>query len=90
MMKIEISGSGSISQRHGSADPDPHQNVMDPEHCSQAIWDICERLYGERLDLQSWRRKIQGEGADQEETVVLSEEYDHTKGKKRVSLKKQV
>ncbi len=29
-MKIE--GSGSISQRHGSADPDPdpHQNVMDP------------------------------------------------------------
>jgi hypothetical protein len=25
--------SGSISQRHGSVDPDPHQNVMDPEHC---------------------------------------------------------
>jgi hypothetical protein len=32
-MKIEGSGSGSISQRHGSADPDSHQNVMDPEHC---------------------------------------------------------
>ncbi len=31
VMKIE--GSGSISQRHGSADPDPHQNVMDPQHC---------------------------------------------------------
>jgi hypothetical protein len=30
MMKIE----GSLSQRHGSADPDPdpHQNVMDPQH----------------------------------------------------------
>jgi hypothetical protein len=26
------SGSGSISHRHGSADPNPHQNVMDPEH----------------------------------------------------------
>jgi hypothetical protein len=30
------SASGSISQRHGSADPypdpDPHQNVMDPQH----------------------------------------------------------
>ena len=26
-------GFGSISQRHGSADPDPHQNVMDQEHC---------------------------------------------------------
>ncbi len=38
IMKIEgsLSGSesGSISQRHGSADadPDPHQNVMDPQH----------------------------------------------------------
>jgi hypothetical protein len=36
MMKIEgsasESGSGSISQRHGSADPDPHQNFMDPQH----------------------------------------------------------
>ncbi len=33
-MKIEGTGSGSISQRHGSADtdPDPHQNVMDPQH----------------------------------------------------------
>ncbi len=30
-MKTEF---GSISQRHGSADPDPHQNVMDPQH-----WD---------------------------------------------------
>ncbi len=26
------SGSGSISQRHGSAGPDPLQNAMDPEH----------------------------------------------------------
>jgi hypothetical protein len=25
-------GSQSISQKHGSADPDPHQNVMDPRH----------------------------------------------------------
>jgi hypothetical protein len=36
-MKIEgsgsASGSRSISQRHGSADPDPHQNVTGPEHC---------------------------------------------------------
>jgi hypothetical protein len=33
----KIAGSGyesvSISQRHGYADPDPQQNVMDPEHC---------------------------------------------------------
>jgi hypothetical protein len=38
-MKIEGSGSesGSISQSHGSADPDPHQNVMDPQHCFNLI-----------------------------------------------------
>ncbi len=36
MTKIAGSGSGSISKRHESADPesepDPHQNAMDPEH----------------------------------------------------------
>jgi len=31
------SGSGSISRRHGSADPYPHQHVMDPEHFILAI-----------------------------------------------------
>jgi hypothetical protein len=32
-------GSGSISQKHGSADPDPDppQNVMDPHHCLKEI-----------------------------------------------------
>jgi hypothetical protein len=36
------SGSGSISQRHGSANPvpDPHQNVMDPQHCCQVLLPI--------------------------------------------------
>jgi hypothetical protein len=39
MTKIAGSGSESINQRHGSADPDPdpHQNVMDPEHCFKMI-----------------------------------------------------
>ena len=32
MKKIAGSGSEPISQRHGSADPDPRQNVMDPQH----------------------------------------------------------
>jgi hypothetical protein len=36
MTKIAGSGSesrsGSISQRHGFADPDPHQYVINPEH----------------------------------------------------------
>ncbi len=31
MSMMKIAGSWSISQRHGSADPDPYQNVMDPQ-----------------------------------------------------------
>jgi hypothetical protein len=38
----KIAGSGSISQKHGSEnpdpDPDPPQNVMDPEHWLQG-WE---------------------------------------------------
>jgi hypothetical protein len=35
MTNLAGSESGSISQRHGSEDPDPDppQNVMDPQHC---------------------------------------------------------
>jgi hypothetical protein len=33
-------GSGSISQRYGSWDPDPHQNVTDPQHCLRVL-QIC-------------------------------------------------
>jgi hypothetical protein len=29
----KIAGSGSISQRHRSADPDPYQNVTDLQKC---------------------------------------------------------
>jgi hypothetical protein len=38
--KIAGSGSGSINQRHGSADPDPDppQNFMDPQHCGKPCW----------------------------------------------------
>jgi hypothetical protein len=37
--------SGSITQSHGSADPDPLQNVMDPEHWSNLTVPIffCRR-----------------------------------------------
>jgi hypothetical protein len=48
MTKIAGSGpasaSGSISQRHGSADPypdpDPSQNVMDPQHCYLSLISV--------------------------------------------------
>jgi hypothetical protein len=32
LKKVVGSGSGSISQKFGSPDPDPHQNVRDPQH----------------------------------------------------------
>ncbi len=43
MTKIAGSGSGSISQRHESEDPDPYQNVKDSQHClfvyrSVSVW----------------------------------------------------
>jgi hypothetical protein len=34
---MKIAGSGSISQRYGSADPDPYQNFMDPQHWLRAL-----------------------------------------------------
>jgi hypothetical protein len=34
-------GSGSISHRYRSGDPDPHQNVTDPPHCPQSRRKKC-------------------------------------------------
>ncbi len=44
MTKIAGSGSGSISPKHGSEDPDPDppQNVMNPQHCFE---DWCKCTY---------------------------------------------
>jgi hypothetical protein len=49
-MKIEGSGPGSISPRHGSADPDPdpRQNVMDPQH-----WKKYSKTLGHELVLNA-------------------------------------
>ncbi len=38
-------GSGSISQRCGYGDPDPHQNVMDPQHWDQGGQCENSRMY---------------------------------------------
>jgi hypothetical protein len=44
----KTAGSASISQRLGSADPDsdPHQNVMDPQHCKNT--QILKRMVEHR------------------------------------------
>jgi hypothetical protein len=41
-MKIERSG--FISQRHGSADPDPHRYVMDPQHWNFNFHSLIENM----------------------------------------------
>ncbi len=50
-MKIEGSGSasGSISQKQGSADPDPHQNVMENDMKFGRIFGS-----GSALSLNGW------------------------------------
>jgi hypothetical protein len=35
-LKKEVE-SGSISQRYGSADPDPHQKITDPQHWPKGL-----------------------------------------------------
>jgi hypothetical protein len=58
----KIGGSGSISQRHGSPDPDPHQNVMDPQHWYKlskkfAKKEVCCMFLANRLcflPVQGW------------------------------------
>ncbi len=52
MKKIAGSGStsGSISQKHGSTDPDPkpHQNVMDPKHWANARIPVLNSVWPSR------------------------------------------
>ncbi len=51
-------GSGSISQRHGSTDPDPLQNVMYPEHWLLVCRGSRSRSGAERFT--SWMRRSSG------------------------------
>jgi hypothetical protein len=44
MTKIAGSESGSISQKHGSEDPDPPQNVMVPEHWLEELSGVSQNL----------------------------------------------
>jgi hypothetical protein len=50
------SESGSISQRHRFADPDPHQNVMDPEHClKHKLRNLSFDHYTVTLSKSTWK-----------------------------------
>ncbi len=52
----QVFGHGSAdSQRHGSADPDPHQNVMDPQHWKKDMQKLCMP----RCSLVHWGRELE-------------------------------
>ncbi len=55
-------GSGSIGQRHGSADPDPHQNVMDQEHWYRTLEHMLIKSAADLLSPRV-RRAAGAEGA---------------------------
>jgi hypothetical protein len=48
-------GSGSISQRYGSEDPDPHQNVTDPQHWLEQYFEIFSTMLWNRKDFLRFR-----------------------------------
>ncbi len=57
MAKLE--GSGSISQRRGSADPDldPHQNVMEPKHWNEH-WSNCRPVSTNTAIIKDYVRNV--------------------------------
>jgi hypothetical protein len=55
----KIAGSGSISQRHGSADPDPPKNVMDPQHW-YTVYRTHSHREGEKGGRELTREKVRG------------------------------
>ncbi len=54
MTKMAGTESGSISQRHGFADPDPHQNAMDPQHWKQVSVGIIANFRVELFPRSVW------------------------------------
>jgi hypothetical protein len=68
MMKIE--GSGSISQRHGSADPGPHQNVMDPQYCFLRIFGFIFQQWS-----MVWHRFLGESLLKKDINVILNKRY---------------
>jgi len=49
------------------------------KEASQQIHGICNKLFGDKIDLSSWQAKIEGTNA--EETKVVHEPYDHRQGR---------
>eukprot|EP00088_Acartia_fossae_P037123 TRINITY_DN3830_c0_g1_i1.p1 TRINITY_DN3830_c0_g1~~TRINITY_DN3830_c0_g1_i1.p1 ORF type:complete len:607 (+),score=119.09 TRINITY_DN3830_c0_g1_i1:46-1866(+) len=47
------------------------------KEASEEIWEICNKLFGKEVDLSTWKDKIAG--AENVDTRIVQETYDHTK-----------
>jgi hypothetical protein len=67
---------GSISQRYGSGDPDPdpHQNVKDPQHCMQLLFILRKNYEISLLRYLTQSLTFHRGVLDEEEHIVLRED----------------
>jgi uncharacterized Zn-finger protein len=69
MKKGVGSGAGSVSQRYGSENPDPHKNVTDPQHWKQVhrrdqrahSCSVCLKTFPKPNELRNHERVHSGE-----------------------------
>lgn len=48
------------------------------QEASEEIWEICNEIYGKRVDLSTWKNKLSGH-EEAIDTKIVHEAYDHTK-----------
>jgi hypothetical protein len=61
------SGVGSRCQRYGSGDPDPHQNVTDPQLCFVLKWCPCCTIGSRLTGFQGEATRLHGTHGDDQD-----------------------
>jgi len=69
---------GVTENRRGMKIRKKKTNFSIAKEASEKIWQICDKLYRDRVDLTSWKSKIAG-GVENSDTQIVHEEYDPTK-----------
>jgi hypothetical protein len=81
MAKIAGSGteSGPISQRHGSANPDPYRNFMDPQHCfNHKMQELTGDTRNHTEDASNQRDQSQTASSQQNQSFAASSQLRQT------------
>jgi len=69
---------GVTENRRGMKIRRKKTNFSIAKEASEKIWQICDKLFRDRVDLSSWKSKIAG-GVENSDTQIVHEEYDPTK-----------